>query len=133
MRRSCYKCRANLPSLLVGVRSHTLFGVSCRDNVFNLFTLRNTDRCKVKLGGNFLIAAAIQSLSEVGWAWLNPLGITNLPGFVKVYLSLWAVPFRALTRDFLYFFFRFLDGKSKGIFLIYCCYLFFCDPRFGLL
>ena len=33
MRRSCYKCRANLPSLLVGVRSHTLFGVSCRDNL----------------------------------------------------------------------------------------------------
>ena len=33
MRRSCYKCRANLPSLLVGVRSHTLFGVSCRDNM----------------------------------------------------------------------------------------------------
>ena len=34
MRRSCYKCRANSPSLLVGVRSHTLFGVSCRDNLF---------------------------------------------------------------------------------------------------
>ena len=31
---SCYTCRADLPSLLVGVHSHTLFGVSCRDNVF---------------------------------------------------------------------------------------------------
>ena len=31
-RRLCYKCRADLPSLLVGVHSHTLFGVSCRDN-----------------------------------------------------------------------------------------------------
>ena len=31
IQRSCYKCRANLPSLLVGVHSHTLFGVSCRD------------------------------------------------------------------------------------------------------
>ena len=34
IQRSCYKCRADLLSLLVGVRSHTLFGVSCRDNVF---------------------------------------------------------------------------------------------------
>ena len=32
IQRSCYKCRADLLSLLVGVRSHTLFGVSCRDN-----------------------------------------------------------------------------------------------------
>ena len=37
IQRSCYKCRADLLSLLVGVRSHTLFGVSCRDNdVFHL-------------------------------------------------------------------------------------------------
>ena len=34
IQRSCYKCRADLLSLLVGVRSHTLFGVSCRDNFF---------------------------------------------------------------------------------------------------
>ena len=34
IQRSCYKCRADLPSLLVGVHSHTLFGVSCRDNFF---------------------------------------------------------------------------------------------------
>ena len=33
IQRSCYKCRANLPSLLVGVHSHTPFGVSCRDNL----------------------------------------------------------------------------------------------------
>ena len=33
IQRSCYKCRADLLSLLVGVRSHTLFGVSCRDNL----------------------------------------------------------------------------------------------------
>ena len=35
IQRSCYKCRADLPSLLVGVHSHTdtLFGVSCRDNL----------------------------------------------------------------------------------------------------
>ena len=31
---SSYKCRADLLSLLVGARSHTLFGVSCRDNFF---------------------------------------------------------------------------------------------------
>ena len=36
IQRSCYKCRANLPSLLVGVHSHThtLFRVSRRDNFF---------------------------------------------------------------------------------------------------
>ena len=34
IQRSCYKCRADLPSLLVGVHSHTLFGVSCRDCFF---------------------------------------------------------------------------------------------------
>ena len=37
IQRSCYKCRADLLSLLVGVRSHTLFGVSCRDNFFCFF------------------------------------------------------------------------------------------------
>ena len=37
IQKSCYKCRADLLSLLVGVRSHTLFGVSCRDNLLILY------------------------------------------------------------------------------------------------
>ena len=36
----CRTCRVNLPSLLVGVHSHTLFGVSCRDIFFFNWLLR---------------------------------------------------------------------------------------------
>ena len=46
IQRSCYKCRADLLSLLVGVRSHTLFGVSCRDNEHHKSPDRPTSTAK---------------------------------------------------------------------------------------
>ena len=55
MRRSCYKCRANLPSLLVGVRSHTLFGVSCRDNFLVIFVVISIGRVIQLINVGFLL------------------------------------------------------------------------------